>query len=229
MREAYAVLRFMFSIAVAFLVLCIAGKMAFGQNFGGELQLVAIPGYRAVDDIQALQIYGRASYYFKEVGLTFRIRYIKRADNPCWLYHNWTVRGLELDCFKEDAKVQGYRRKRVLTYYMLPPWIVVNEAFGPQTAWIAGIAESIGGTLALGNATPNQLENGVEGPPRIDHSAVILAHEVLHLKHAKHVDSSPNLMHSNANFYTTEYNGRLPVHRITKRQVRRWYAKIRKY
>lgn len=193
-----------------------------------DLNLVAIPGFRAVDDAQVLEVYDRASWYFRQVGITFRMKLIKRDSNPCSLFHNYVVMGSELECIKQDATAQGYRRKKVLTYYMLPPWIIVNEPGGPQTALIGGIAEKICGQVALGNATPNQLKDGVEGESRIDHSAVVLAHEVLHMLCAKHVDTSPNLMHPDANYYTSEYGGKLPVHWVTQRQVKRWYAKGRK-
>lgn len=199
-----------------------------GSSAFFDLNLVAIPGFRAVDDAQLLEIYDRASWYFKQVGIVFRMRYLRRSANPCEYYHNWTVRGLELDCFKQDASTQGYRRKKLITYYMLPPWIIVNQPYGPQTALIGGIAEKLCGKIAMGNATPNQLKDGIEGESRIDHSATILAHEVGHMLCAEHLDYTPNLMHSNANAYTSEYRGRLPVLSATKRQVKRNYAKWRK-
>lgn len=193
-----------------------------------ELNLVAVPGYRAVSQEQVRELYSLASYYFREVGLNFRINYIDRESNPCEYFHNYTVMGMELDCIKQDATAQGYRRKKVLIYYMLPPWIIVNEPYGPQTALIAGIAEKICGQVAIGNATSVSLRDGVEGDSRIDHSATVLAHEVMHLMCAKHYDHTPNLMHSAANVFTSEYQGRLPVLSATKRQAKRNYAKWRR-
>lgn len=213
-----------FLLALAFL--SVAGGLAKCE--AQELSLVAIPGFREVDDAQVLEIYDRASYYFRQVGITFRMKLIKRDSNPCAYAHNYVVQLMELECFKDDAKAQGYRRKKVLTYYMLPPWIIVEQAYGPQTALIAGVAEKICGQVAIGNATATSLRDGVEGESRIDHSATVLAHEVMHLMCAKHIDSSPNLMHSAANVFTSEYGGRLPVHAITKRQAKRGYAKFRK-
>lgn len=199
-------------------------------SYAQDLNLVAIPGFRAVDDAQVLEIYDRASYYFRQVGITFRMKYIQRDSNPCEFFHNYVVQLQELECIKEDAKAQGYRRKKVLTYYMLPPWIIVNEPYGPQTALIGGIAEKVCGKVAMGNATSVSLRDGVEGDSRIDHSATVLAHEVFHSWPicAVHQDHTPNLMHSAANVFTSEYQGRLPVLSATKRQVKRAYAKGRK-
>ena len=193
-----------------------------------DLNLVAIPGFRAVDDAQVLEIYDRASYYFRQVGITFRMTYMRRSNNPCEFFHNYVVQLQELECIKEDAKAQGYRRKKMITYYMLPPWIIVNEPYGPQTALIGGIAEKIGGKVAMGNATSVSLRDGVEGDSRIDHSAVIVFHETAHLMFAKHIDYTPNVMKSDANTHTSEYGGKLPVHWVTQRQVKRWYVKRRK-
>jgi len=120
------------------------------------------------------------------------------------------------------------RRKKQITYYMLPPWIIVNEPGGPQTALIGGVAEKICGRVAMGNATPNGLRNGVELETRMPHSAVILSHETGHMLCATHQDHVPNLMHSNANAYTSEYRGILPVLRVTKLQVRRAWVKLRR-
>ena len=197
-------------------------------SYAQDLNLVAIPGFRAVDDAQVLEIYDRASWYFKQVGITFRMTYMRRSNNPCEFYHNYVVQLQELECIKEDARAQGYRRKKVLTYYMLPPWIIVNEPYGPQTALIGGIAEKICGKVAMGNATSVSLRDGVEGDSRIDHSATVLGHEVGHMLCAEHLDHTPNLMHSAANVFTSEYQGRLPVLPATKRQVKRGYAKWRK-
>lgn len=194
------------------------------------LNLVAIDGYRAVSSEESMEVYSRASYYFREVGVGFRLKVFNVESNPCWQYHSWmpSVQVKELGCLKEHARQNGLRRKKMLTYYMLPPSISVQNDYGPQTAWIGGLAEWLCGKVAMGNATPTSLRDGVEGESRIDHSATILAHEVGHMLCAEHIDTSPNLMHSSANIYTSEYGGRLPVLNTTKRQIKRGYAKWRK-
>lgn len=214
-------MRIIIAIILNFVLLLEKGKAQ-------DLYIVAIPGFRAIDDAQVLEIYDLASYYFRKVGITFRMAYMRRSKNPCEHFHNYVVQHLELECFKQDAIAQGYRRKKVITYYMLSPWIIVNEPHGPQTALIGGLAEKLCGKVAMGNATATSLRDGIEGESRIDHSATILGHEVLHLMCATHQDHTPNLMHSAANVFTSDYQGRLPVLSATKRQVKRWYAKFRR-
>jgi len=114
-----------------------------------------------------------------------------------------------------------------VTYWLTPPFITVDQAGGPQTGWIGGIA-LLCGNVATGNAIERQLYQGQEGPSRIDHSATILAHEVLHNFCATHQDSAPNLLHSAANLYTEQYLGRLPVLRVTRRQVQRSFVRSRR-
>lgn len=211
-------------IAILFLLVAVASKICHGQ----ELNLVSVNGYRAVSPSEVRTIYEKAGYYFSQVGLNFRVRYVDYNLNPCIHLHNWINEISELECFKQDASNNGYRRRKMITYYMLAPWIVVDEEGGSQSAWIGGIAEDICGQVAIGNATDISLSYGVEGDSRIDHSTTILAHEVLHLMCATHQSNKPNLMHPSANQYTTEYHGRLPVLRITKRQVKRGLVKQRR-
>ena len=194
------------------------------QTHQPQLNLVAIDGYRAVSKEQVRELYSVASYYFRQLGIGFRVNFIDLNDHPCMYYNNYTVMLQELECFKAATP----RRKKQVTYYMLPPWIIVNQAYGPQTALIGGIAERICGKVALGNATANGLRDGVELDTRMPHSAVILSHEIIHLACGTHQDHVPNLMHSNANTYTSAYGGILPVLRVTKLQVKRAYAKLRK-
>lgn len=192
-----------------------------------DLNLVAIPGFRAVSDAQVLEIYEKASYYFRQLKIGFRIKRINLEENPCLFYHNYVVSLQELECLKQHATDSGYRRKKMLTYYMLPPWVIVDKPVdegGVQTTLIGGFAESICGQVAFGHA----VETNQNGEDRLPHSATILAHELSHLLCATHQDHQLNLMHSNANAFTTQYQGKLPVLRITKRQVRRAWSKQRK-
>lgn len=189
-----------------------------------EMNLIAIQGYRAVSKEQVRELYSVASYYFRELGIGFRVNFIDLNDHSCMYYNNFSVMLQELECFKQAT----VRRKKLITYYVLPPWIIVNEPYGPQTALIGGVAERICGRVAMGNATENGLRDGVELDTRMPHSAVILAHEVNHLLCATHQDHVPNLMHSNANAYTSAYGGILPVLRVTKLQVKRAWVKMRR-
>lgn len=207
------------------LLLALAPGVQSQQTHEPQLNLVAIQGYRAVSKEQVRELYSLASHYFRELGIGFRVNFIDLETHECMYYHNYSVLLSELECFKQAT----VRRKKQVTYYMLPPWIVVNQAYGPQSALIGGIAERICGKVAMGNATENGLRDGQEIETRLPHSAVILAHEVGgHLMCATHQDYTPNLMHSNANAYTSEYNGILPVLNVTKRQVRRAWVKMRR-
>lgn len=201
------------------------------QGVAEGLNIVHVGGYLSLTDEEVTDTYERATYYFKQYGLTFRLKRYSYETNPCAHLHSplLYVAAKELNCLKEDAISKGYVRFRLLTYYMLPPYITVEEAYGPQTAWIAGLAESICGHVSMGNATRERYYNGeFNGESRIDHSATVLAHEVSHLLCATHQSSKPNLMHPAANNFTTEYRGRLPVLRITKRQVKRRLVQLRR-
>lgn len=192
-----------------------------------DLNLVFVKGYRQVPEEKVGELYSQASYYFRQLKIGFRIKRINLEENPCLFYHNYVTQYEELDCLKQHATQSGYRRKKMLTYYMLPPWIILDKPAdegGVQTTLIGGFAESVCGQVAFGHA----VEVNQNGEDRLPHSATILAHELAHLLCATHQDHQLNLMHSNANAFTTQYQGKLPVLRVTKRQVKRAYAKWRK-
>lgn len=206
-------------IIAIYFAFCVAGKYAFGQ----ELEIIAMDGYLAVNQTEVEDIYMRASRYLSQLGLTLRVKYARLDDNPCLQFHSFWLRTEELKCLAQQLPARPY----VVTYWLTPPMVVVNQAYGPQTAWIAGIAE-ICGHNATGNATARQYVDGTFGAPTYDHSATIMAHEIAHIFCAKHVESSENLMHPDANSFTTKYRGALPVLRITKRQVKRGLISRRK-
>lgn len=186
-----------------------------------DLYLVAVPGPYAVTDAELLDVYSRASYYFRELRIGFRMSYIRRGANPCPGYSDSRYAVYDsLECFQADAK--QYTRKNLIVYYVTPPTVE-----GGRDAFIAGIAD-VCGDVAVGNAEAYKLQNGLLGEARIDQSATIMAHETAHLLCAKHYDKKINLMYSSANFYTSQYHGRLPVVKATKRQVRRAIIKQRR-
>lgn len=177
------------------------------------LRIIQVPGLHAVSDEQVKEIYAKSSYYFRELGLTFRVKYATKKAGPCEKWHWLQYRGKELSCFNRHTS----KRKKLITHWMTPPFISLEAPGEPQKAWLAGLAYSCG-DVATGNALEANLETGEE---RLNHSAVTLAHEVGHLFCATHQDSSPNLLHSDAMRFVTEYGGILPVLEATKRQVRR--------
>lgn len=184
-----------------------------------DLNLIYIDGYHALPLKRLPEVLSIANHYFTEVDVSFKIKLMTEPD-PCPLFHNLPMRLAEMTCFSKDARTSGYTRKSSLTYYMLPPYremlLGVN---GRDTSifYIAGMAEWVGGAVAMGNAE----EVNQDDQPRIWESATILAHEILHLEGARHNDSKPNLMHSNALAYV--HSGEwLSVLKSTKRQIRRF-------
>ena len=188
-----------------------------------RLDIISVDGLFAVSDEQVQTIYADAARYFAQVGITFRVKYLAVDYNPCIYKHSLVSRESELKCFE----VFTTRRSKVITYIMTPPFVTVDEAYGPQTAWIAGIAK-LCGNLATGNAEEKSLSKGVIGDSRLMESATVMAHEILHTMCATHNNSAPNIMHPEANRFTQQYSGNLPVLEFTKRQVKRWYVKRRK-
>lgn len=188
-----------------------------------ELRIIHVGGLYAVTPEQVTEIYKRASYYFTQLNIKFRVKIIPIDYNPCIYKHSLGTRIDELNCFRSLTTT----RRRSLTYWLTPPFITVDRPVsegGTQTGWIGGIA-LLCGNVATGNAIEAQLLNGVRGGSRIDHSAAILSHEILHNLCATHYDFEPNLMHSAANQYTEQYQGKLPILKVTKHQIKRSFVK----
>lgn len=179
--------------------------------FAETLRIIQVPGPYAVSPEQVREIYVKSSYYFRELGLTFRVRYIAR-NSPCERWHSSDTRASELNCFSRNSK----HRAKLVTYWMTPPFV---EGY-PPVAYIAGVAFHCG-DVATGNATEASLITGEE---RINHSATTFAHEVAHNFCAGHIDTQVNLMHPDALSFVTDYGGILPVFEATKRQVKRGLA-----
>lgn len=194
------------------------GMLATAQ----ELQIVPIHGLRALDDEQIKDVYSRASYYFKEVGLTFRVKYLPREFNECLSYNTLQTYALGIKCWKNNAYKRGWWRRKLVTYYLEPPMVELDQSYHEIKTWIAGISY-ICGKVAAGNA----VEYSSDGKLRLDQSAVIMAHELMHIFCAPHIESQPNLMHPSANDYTDQFQGKLPILRATKRVVKRRLAELR--
>lgn len=183
-----------------------------------DLNLVYISGYHALPLERLPEVLAIANHYFNEVGISFRIKLLTEAD-PCPLFHSLPMRIQEMRCFSKDARANGFTRHRRLTYYMTPPYGVIDKPIqegGVPYFQIAGMTEWIGGKVAIGNAE----ETNQDGLDRITESGVILAHESLHMLGARHNDSTINLMHPNALAYVHQGEW-LPVLRNTVRQIRR--------
>jgi len=188
-----------------------------------RLNIVQVGGYLAVSQEAAKEIYRRSAWYFSELGLVLRVRFGSIGSNPCANLHSIFTPSSELHCFDK----LGIDRPRTITFFMTPPYVTVEEAYGPQTAWIAGLA-FLCGNVAMGNAVEYRLRNGITGPSLLNHDATILAHETSHTLCAKHIDKAENLMHPAANEFTDKYLGRIPVLPETKLQVKRTKIRARK-
>ena len=204
------------------LVVCV--KESYGLPEEPELRIVHVGGLYAVKPEQVQDIYKMASWYFQQVGITFRMQVYPLDYNPCIYKHGLQFRQDELECFKPMAST----RKKVITFIMTPPFVTIKEAYGPHTTWIAGTSYRCK-NLSTGNAEEVSIQDGVIGDEMLTASSVVLAHEVFHNLCAEHIDRKPNLMHSNALIYTLEYAGKIPVLGATKKQVKRWYVKRRKH
>lgn len=211
------------------LKIAIAWMVAQGAAAGAdELRVVNSGGLYGVSAEDAQAIYKCAAPYFKKVGVTFRMKYYAFDFNPCYEKHSLVSRAEELKCFEPLAS----NRRRVITYMMTSPFLAVNEQTGARTSYIGGIAKFCG-TLSTGNATSNVVTNDVIGASRIQHSATILGHEVMHNLCAHHAPDNTdgpvaNLMHPNANKFTDQYGCNLPVLKVTRQEVKRWYIKNRR-
>ena len=225
MGDAMKALLITFLIGLMFFFFCFLGK-AMSQEEGVDIRLIHVGGLYAVTPEQVQEIYSQASYYFAQTGIVFRLQVIPIDYNPCIYKHGLQFRAEELHCFAPFRAA----RKKIITFVMTPPFVTVNEAYGPRTTWVAGIA-ILCKNLSTGNAQANSLIDDVPGGDMLPHSATILAHEIFHNMCATHTlyRAGPSLMHPAANDYTTQYNGRLPVLRVTKRQVKKWYIKRRKH
>lgn len=191
-----------------------------------QLNVVNVVGPYGVNNYQVKEIYKCAAPYFRKVGVNFRVKYLDMTVNPCSPSHTLQTRAQELNCLSIFAS----ERRKTITYFMTPPFIT-DDNLGGRSAWIAGMAK-LCGNVSTGNATPIALHNGYYGQSRLKHSANAMAHEVFHNMCATHVTSDggkriANLMHPTANDFTWQHGCNLPVFRVTKRQVKRWYAKNR--
>lgn len=194
------------------------------------LHIIQVQGELSVSEDQFKQMYRKASWYFREMGLVLRLRRTVLNDNPCEDEHSISSIIPELACLRNYAIDRGWypARARTMNFFLLPPWLTENES--GKTAWIGGIVYALCNNFGIGNASAHQLVDGVFGPDRLPHSAVVLAHETAHMLCAKHEDKTINLMHPDANAYTSAYKlGRLPVLRTTKRAVQRAINRKRKY
>lgn len=186
------------------------------------LRIVEVDGPRMMTHREVEEVYRCAAKYFKKVGITFRVKYAKLKPNACYLFHTLKRRSAELDClsiFKSD-------RRKTLNYFLTEPF------FEEQSAWLAGMA-NLCGNVSTGNGTSRGLINGQVQGSRIAHSGAIMAHEVMHNMCATHYPSSvqepsiPNIMNPAATIFAFDYGCQIPVLNVTKRQVKRWYARNR--
>jgi len=188
-----------------------------------RLNIVTVGGYMAVSQEAAREIYKQAGPYFKAMGLVLRVEWAHLPVNPCEKYHSYFSQTKELLCLQS----LGLDKRGVATYFMLPPVVTVDEAYGPQTAWIMGVA-FLCGNVGVGNAIESQFYKGVPGPSRIPHDATLIAHETAHMFCARHIDRKPNLLHPNANVFTDVFGGQIPVMPETVRQIKRGKSKARR-
>lgn len=207
---------------------CAFAEAELNKYFPRTLQIISVDGFLALNDDEVKEVYKIATKYFRRLGFGFRLKYARLDNSPCEAFNILPRRLDELECYRNQAIVNGYhRRKRLITYYMVPPYITAVEL--RKTAWLAGYAYAVCSNVAVGSATRQRLYNGDLLPEsRMHHSAVVLAHEVAHLLCANHVEWRPNLMHPAANQYTDFYPDGLPILKYTKREIQKAFRKQRK-
>lgn len=177
------------------------------------LTLVHTRGMSTIDPSEMPAAFEQAQEFFLETGVRFRVQYLSRGESACYedtlgLFDS--ARQREIYCLANEAT---FNRKKTLTYYFVNNWYSGGRKF------FGGLAIDICGDSAMGSADP---WNGSEG-----HNGQIMAHEVLHLMCAKHTepDDEPSIM---SRALWRFWDHKIPVLDITKRQVRRWYAKYRR-
>jgi len=191
------------------------------------LNIVRVEGQRVMSFEETVSTYKCASRYFKKVGINFRVKFFKLTNSPCYLFHSLNKRSSELNCLS----IFSSGRRKTLNYFLTEPFFEDN-ADGTQTAWLAGLAKLCGNT-STGNGAARSLINGQSSASRIEHSGAIMAHEVMHNMCATHYPDSvqqpsiANIMNPAATRFAEIYGCDIPVLRVTKRQVKRWYARNR--
>lgn len=220
-----------FQYALAFIAAFIAAvclsafivNVALAEEKPPVLRIVSIPGFESLPPQDLPKVVNGAVSYFNRTGIVLRFR-ILFEENPCKEMTGWEAFFYRVLCFDDHTRAEGHsRRFKVLTYYMTPPWLALSR--GQTSVLLAGSAILCGNT-GTGNATGLTFPDGRSSA---QNASLILAHETCHMLCCTHQDKSPNMMHPAAQDFIPQYGGKLPVLRITKRQVKRWYVQRRKY
>lgn len=157
----------------------------------------------------ATQVYKEAAPYFREMGATLRVRIVEKSYY-CYTGDPYTLKS-QLECMSIFAS----DRRKTITYFMTPEM---------NNGWLGGLALFVCSNVAFGTARTEPISSGVPG---LQVSGIVLAHEAGHSMCATHQNSKPNLMNADAGIYI-KTGKRLPIMRITRQQIKRWYARNRK-
>lgn len=173
--------------------------------FEAKAEEILRPKLRIVEVLtsheDARDVYQRAKYYFRKVGVRPRVTFIKEYPSLCVILSQLENISEMANCFKNDAYfTPGFWKEGEVTFYYLP------RISQHDKLWTFGAAYR---RVAIGG--------GVE-----EKGAVVLFHEAIGhaLGGAPHIDTSCNVMNSAA-LHCIREGSRLEVLPATKRMIRR--------
>lgn len=174
--------------------------------FAQQLTIATIPGFSTIPTEKISEVIQEANPYFSEMGFRFRYKIISiaSASSDCFST-DYNARENQLKCLHQEVKPT----RKKLFFFFTEPWNNgTNLVYG-------GRAEDFCANVAMGSYNEYSTQ----------YTGMMVAHEVAHLMCATHVTSSPNLMSPIIGFPKKGIMAR--VSEVTKRQVKRWYARNR--
>ncbi len=197
-------------------------KILLGLFFAVSLyaetpKVIYVEGLNHFSGIEKMVMH--AQKYFKAVGLVVRVQ-LYQIDEILCPNDNGDNRILELSCLEKFANRNFKRKKTIIYNFLNGGWIRDNRKhFG-------GIAKEICTDMVLSGASMHSYPTELDS---IEAAADISVHEIFHAMCATHTDVNvPSIMAPVIWRNWKQANGLLPILPITKRQVKRWYSKVRK-
>lgn len=174
--------------------------------FAQQLTVATIPGFSTISPDKVAATIQEANYYFSEMGFRFRYHTLSIASVPAeCISTDYNARDAQLNCLHNLVTP---KRKKLFFFFTRPWDNGTNLVYG-------GRAEGFCANVAMG--TFNEYS--------IPYTGMMVAHEVSHLMCATHDAGEPNLMSPVIGF--PKPGVMAVVTELTKRQVRRWYARNR--
>lgn len=153
-----------------------------------------------------------------EVGVDLKLRKLRRRSDLFPQFSHLNSRLQRYLSWKIWLTANGKLRTKELTYLVFPP---MPHSDGKR--YISGYASNICTyksfrTLSTGNA---QMQNQ-DNQARLEHSKLVMGHELLHQLGALHEDWTPNVMHPNAQIYVSSGSWwMVPILPVTVAQIRK--------